>query len=357
VDPLGTLAPVYSGASARSTEAPTEPTPPSVPAAPQWRPQPPRRWVIALVVALALLALAAVVAYVVWPRGDGGPPSTGTGTGTGGGQELTAHLPPGCVPDEGAQTVVVGGRTVYDRVAYVLPDKTRLAFVLVPQDRPTDPAPFYLMRDKVTNRAFAQFAERHADRVQDSKWHLGASDPQEKPSGVEGYADHPVVRVRVDEAHAFARWVGGELPTARQWDKAGGRFDGAAGPFPGDGKGLAKEALGVGMGRLLPAGRAAAVEGRFGCRDMAGNGYEWTCSVYGPGGDEAAGVPFDNPAWNGRVSVRGMTYFSPDPFRFELLDRQPDYKYRSRDLDLGPDAPVYTADVGFRVALPVPAAP
>jgi formylglycine-generating enzyme required for sulfatase activity len=156
------------------------------------------------------------------------------------------------------------------------------------------------------------------------------------------------MRVSVDEANDFARWLHCQLPTARQWDKAGGRFDGAIGPYPGDGAQIRNEDAGVGLRVLQPVSRSGAPESLFHCRDMAGNGYEWTCSV---AADETELVPFSNPGWNERVSLRGMTYFAPRPYRF--ADR-PNKRYRIKDPQGESGA---SAEVGFRVVLPLPATP
>src|SRR5262249_43449815 len=147
---------------------------------------------------------------------------------------------------------------------YVLADKSELVFVLIPQSRASDPEPFYILRDKVTNHAFDQFARDHPAAVRDSNWKLGAEGGNAIPLGVNDYPFHPVVRVGVDEPDGFARWLTGRLPTAQQWDKAAGRFDGAVGPFVGDGQGLRDEDFGVGQGRLLPANRESAAASLFG---------------------------------------------------------------------------------------------
>jgi hypothetical protein len=194
--------------------------------------------------------------------------------------------------------------------------------------------------------------------LRESQWQKGAEIEADRPLGAKDYLDYPVMRVTVDEARAFARWLGGDLPTDRQWDKAGGRFDGAAGPFDGDGTVLderKKEEFGVGR-KTYPGNRTVIAESKFKCRDMAGNGFEWTRSV-GDADGKVGGenVPFDNPTWDGRIRLRALTYMSPVPFRFDRLTRQPDFKYRIRDPDL--NTPVDTADVGFRVVVEIPPAP
>jgi formylglycine-generating enzyme required for sulfatase activity len=295
------------------------------------------------VVLAVLLAGGAVgIGVLLWP-GPGGDSA-------GAGQVVPeVDLPAGFHPVADSAVVTIDGRRHYQRIAHVLPDRTELVLILIHKDRATDPEPFYILRDKVTNQAFAQFDRDNPGAVHDAGWKQGAAGENEIPLGVNDYPFHPVVRVTVDDANRFARRLSGRLPTAREWDKAAGRFDGAVGPFPGDGHLLTKEATGVGLGRLLPAEREYRAETLFGCRDMAGNGYEWTCSTRR---DERDRVPFDDPAWNDRVSLRGETYFAPAPYRF--ADR-PDSRYRFQNPQTG--EPGASPEVGFRIALELPPRP
>jgi hypothetical protein len=79
---------------------------------------------------------------------------------------------------------------------------------------------------------------------------------------------------------------------------------------------------------------------------MAGNGWEWTCSTRD---DERDRVPFDDPTWNDRVSLRGETYFAKTPYRFA---GRVDSRYRFKDPQTG-DAPA-SPEVGFRVVVELP---
>jgi hypothetical protein len=296
-----------------------------------------RRYIAAgLAAVTAVVAIGMAVAF--WPRSGGDTPPVPP-------EEVVA-VPDGFQKTDDAKTVTVDGRPLYERIARVLPDKTELVMVLVPKSRPADPDPFYILRDKVTNHAFGHYARENPAAVRDSKWEGGPEGPNAIPLGARDFPFHPVLRVSVDEADGFARWLGGRLPSADQWDKAAGRFDGAVGPFAGDGQGLGNEDFGVGLDRLLPVNRPTKAVTLFGCRDMAGNGYEWTRSVYG---DERQDVPFDDPSWNGRVSLRGQTYFAPNPYRF--ADR-PNSRYRFKNPQNG--EPGGSAEVSFRVILPLP---
>src|SRR5581483_11418678 len=92
----------------------------------------------------------------------------------------------------------------------------------------------------------------------------------------------PVFSITVTEAHCYARWLGGFLPSEREWLKASGYLEPAdkrgEGPYhsssdPGNKPSLAIDREGKGP---LPVGEAKDDVNIFGCHDMAGNGYEWT---------------------------------------------------------------------------------
>src|SRR5205823_39505 len=87
---------------------------------------------------------------------------------------------------------------VVDRAGY-----PALRFVLIDQRRDTDPPSFYLTETKVSNTVFAAFVRANpADGEPD--W---ASLPGELPA----------LGMTADRARACAAWLGGVLPSARQW--------------------------------------------------------------------------------------------------------------------------------------------
>jgi hypothetical protein len=290
----------------------------------------------ALLLPLVVMPLAVVL--FVWrpwrPEGNTAPPPG-----------EVDWLPPGVEKADGAQVVTVDGKRLYDRVIRVKGDQ-RVPFLLIPRGKETDPVTFYLMEDKVCNALYraavtdssfqehlAEFARKRPAAVR-NEWEKGGLADGRDVGAEDGQL--PVLRVTVTEAHCFAHWLGGQLPTLLQWDKAAGRLDGAKSPFRDPDAPLAPGDVAVGRAREgpLPVGAAPRDVSRFGCRDMAGNGLEWTRDL------EAAGslVPVHEPSEDLLVILRGREYFKPRPLFF--ADRNSEAFY----FDAKPG-------IGFRVAL------
>ena len=96
--------------------------------------------------------------------------------------------------------------------------------------------------------------------------------------------DWPVY-VSHDEASAYARWLGKELPSEAEWHRAAyGTHSGGERPYPW-GDCLPISGLGnfdfrswdPTPGAAFPAGSSA-----FGVTDLLGNGWEWTQTVFAP---------------------------------------------------------------------------
>jgi len=132
--------------------------------------------------------------------------------------------------------------------------------------------------------------------------------PHGPESSLEGLLDHPVVHVAFEDAEAYARWVGKELPTEAEWEFAArGGLDGKAfawgDEFMPDGKPMANTWQGqFPWENLLEDGHEwTAPVGSFppngyGLYDMAGNVWEWTVDWYQHHGEiHMACCTLDNP--------------------------------------------------------------
>lgn len=160
---------------------------------------------------------------------------------------------------------------------------------------PVEVAAFHLDRHAVTNRQFKRFVDAGGyDALEvwpQEVWPslLKFTDRSRRPGPrkwedgmyAAGTADHPVVGVSWYEAAAFAAWVGKRLPTAAEWQKAGGwpeHFSGGScRRYPwGDVYEPGRANLGPnGAGRTVPVHdypRGSTPNGIF---QMVGNVWEW----------------------------------------------------------------------------------
>jgi formylglycine-generating enzyme required for sulfatase activity len=282
-----------------------------------------------LVVLAALLLLAVgTAAYLFYPQlfppPDGPPP------------EPVVLMPPRCEAGAGAKLVDAGGRKLFTRIACSQPDGARAVFVLVP----TDP-PFYIMEDKVSLAQFRAFAK--ARPKVGAAWDKRARDQGAILADLDGRI--PASWMTLAEAGQFAAWLGGKgggVPTVRQWHRAAGRFDGLDGPFLGKFEDLKPGDVAVGGadGKPMPVGTAPMDVSPVGCRDMAGNGREWTSTPVGENGPDAdegtASLDLDLKFW-----LRGKSYFASKPFRFT-------------DPPEAEESDAAGPDIGFRVVIEPP---
>ncbi|SDQ41801.1 formylglycine-generating enzyme family protein [Quadrisphaera sp. DSM 44207] len=118
--------------------------------------------------------------------------------------------------------------------------------------------------------------------------------PEGPGSTVDGREDHPVVHVACEDAEAYARWAGEDLPTEAEWGLAArGGLEGAVYPwgdeFAPGGRTMANtwqgrfpwQDLGSdGYSRTSPVGAFPA--NGYGLHDAAGDVWEWTSDLYRP---------------------------------------------------------------------------
>lgn len=229
-------------------------------------------------------------------------------------------LPPGAQPASGASIVNdLTGQSNYSRIVITPSGGKSAEFVLVPQTQSTDPTSFYIMRNKVSVEQFREFTSAHPDLVTQDAWKKGGKADGKDTNNADDR--HPALRVSAVDATRFSQWMGGNLPTTKQWDKAAGRFENerGEGPFKGTWEPKVKRNLGINRAKdgPLPVGVAEDDESKFGCRDMSGNGREWTRNLAGAP-DRL--IPSDGVLEDDKVILRGRSYASPTPLRFSEID-------------------------------------
>jgi formylglycine-generating enzyme required for sulfatase activity len=194
-------------------------------------------------------------------------------------------------------------------------------------------------------------------------WTPGACwrHPEGPRSGLDGRERHPVVHVAYEDAEAYARWAGKELPSEVEWECAArGGLDGAEyvwgdtqlprGEYLGNwwqGRFPFENTARDGYEALAPVG--AFPPNGFGLFDMAGNAWEWTRDSYAlrhpgdPGGYDLSQALFRLP----RKVIKAGSYLCADSYskRYRPAARRPQM------INTG------MSDIGFRcVVRPDPAA-
>ena len=163
-------------------------------------------------------------------------------------------------------------------------------------------------------------------------WTKGASwkHPKGPGSSIEGIENHPVVHIAFEDAEAYAKWAGKELPTEAEWEFAArGGLEGKDFTWGDEDTQLTSPMANTWQGNFpyenlnkdgyegtSPVGSFPPND--YGLYDMAGNVWEWTSDWYVPHLDESA-KPFKScctPSVNPRVTSPEGSY---DP-------RQPQFK-------------------------------
>jgi serine/threonine protein kinase len=227
-------------------------------------------------------------------------------------KELRYYLPPSWKRGEAADLRQIGTRAYYDRID-VLRAEIPIRFLLIARTQPNDPPTFYIMEDKVWLERFEAFATKPPRPLKSQTW-------RELPENKLG-KDFPVMGVVAVDAELFAHWLGGELPTPRQWDKAAGRYDANRGEGPFEPGELAPGDIAINL--KLPVKRGSAPKDRspLGCHDMAGNGLEWTGVKFDAGEDGQRTVGLDKLFADEEILLRGQRFTATRPLLYKDLEK------------------------------------
>jgi len=153
---------------------------------------------------------------------------------------------------------------------------------------------FWIDQTDVTNAMFAKYVASNGGNEPPLKT---SSNTRKSYFQNSQYANYPVIYVSWDQADAYCKWAGRQLPTEAQWEKAARGTDGRTYPW---GEGIDKS-----KANYDPAGQKwdnddtskvgsyPAGASPYGALDMAGNVWQWVADWYES--SYYAGSPDQNP--------------------------------------------------------------
>ena len=156
---------------------------------------------------------------------------------------------------------------------------------------------FEIMKHEVSNRQYEECVS--ADTCRPAGQTISDSNFPYNPLFVEGA--YPVVGVSHHDALAYCSWIGGRLPTHRQWEKAARGVDGRRYPW-GDEFQAGNAALAASAPSAVGAHPGVS---RYGVYDLAGNAFEWTASEGDDGRIILKGGSWATQYFRGRAADRG----------------------------------------------------
>jgi len=161
---------------------------------------------------------------------------------------------------------------------------------------------YWIDKYPVTNAQYARFVQETGHQERGSAFTTGKER-------------HPVVNVNWEDADAYAKWCGKQLPTEAQWEKAARGTDGRAYPWGNEWCGSRCNISGYGT---TPVGNYLQGISPYGCHDMCGNVGEWVVK-YAQGHDSSGpGYNPQGPTSGNPHVVHGSSWYYGAP---HLADR------------------------------------
>jgi formylglycine-generating enzyme required for sulfatase activity len=208
---------------------------------------------------------------------------------------------------------------------------------------------FYMDQYPVTNSQYKEFLDKTGYTPQDTTNFLKHWIDHKIPKGQENY---PVIYVTLEDAQAYAKWVGKRLPSEMEWQYAAQTEDGNEWPWIQKTpvkrveevvngtlsvwklEGIEKDKCNLGNGELYPVGKYKKGVNPYGLYDLVGCVWQLTNDVY------------QNSSYR-YIMVKGGSYFRPSSSFWYIQGGPRELNFRQFLLRVSPSFE-RKATVGFR---------
>ena len=153
------------------------------------------------------------------------------------------------------------------------------------------------------------------------------------PYSAAQFGDYPIVGVTWDAANTYCQWIGGQLPSEAQWEKAARGTNGNKYPWGNNSPNCDLANLKTCGGHTDPVNAHLDGKSALGLLDMAGNVYEWVNDYYDP--NYYASAPSSNPtgpATGSRRMTRGSSFETDLTLILSAVRHQSPQDYHNYDL-------------------------
>lgn len=193
--------------------------------------------------------------------------------------------------------------------------------------------PYLISTTEVSVRQYAIFAAAEGEAKAGTRW---------RPSDVDAAAKLPVTNVSHQQAKNFAAYVGGALPTEKQWERAARGTDGRTYPWAETDE-PSKDRCNLGFttgGQLMPVDALSDGATPEGVLNLLGNAAEWCADLYEPGHRD---IDDQTPGIRQFPTIRGGSYL--DPYNSTARNARATMRANADPARGG-------RDIGFRVVVP-----
>lgn len=145
---------------------------------------------------------------------------------------------------------------------------------------------FYIDRNLVTVAEYAKFIRAKGPVGPKGEMYLDVADPDnvilkssEGWTAQKGFENYPASEMSWHGALAYCKWLGKELPSEAEWEKAARGTDARLYPWGNQRPAADLAFFGGYRGETVPVGQYPNGKSAYGVLDMAGQVWEWTRSI------------------------------------------------------------------------------